>query len=80
MEDLKVYRGTVYGENAVIVKLPRPVELKGATNESTMVEPIWVLGRLKTTDKNPSGPQSGWASLKPLFVSNNSYVYSCCSQ
>lgn len=45
MEDLKVYRGTIGRNKAVIVKLPRPVELKGATNESVMVEPIWVLGQ-----------------------------------
>ena len=51
MENLKVYRGTIYGEKAVIVKLPRPVELKGATNESTLVEPIWVLGEEDSSSK-----------------------------
>lgn len=51
MEDLKVYRGTIGRNKAVIVKLPRPVELKGATNKSIMVEPIWVLGQEDGTGK-----------------------------
>lgn len=31
-------------DKGVIVKLPRPVELKGGTNEKFLVEPIYVLG------------------------------------
>jgi len=44
--NLEVYKIIYPSENekGVIVKLPRPVELKGGTGEKFMVEPIYVLG------------------------------------
>ena len=46
MENLEIYyvKNTL-GNKGVIVKLPRPVELKGATGVSYMVEPIYVYGQ-----------------------------------
>ena len=45
MEDLEIYYvENMLGNKGVIVKLPRPVELKGATGVSYMVEPICIWG------------------------------------
>lgn len=46
MENLEIYYvENMLGNKGVVVKLPRPVELKGATGVSYMVEPIYVYGQ-----------------------------------
>lgn len=52
MENLEIYYvKDSYGDNGVVVKLPRPVELKGATGVSYMIEPIYVLGFADSANK-----------------------------
>lgn len=51
LEVYKIINGDNY-DKGVIVKLPRPVELKGGTGEKFLVEPIYVLGfKLATSSK-----------------------------
>lgn len=47
MEEIKIFElKDVYDENekAVVVKLPRPIELIGATGEKELIEPIYIYG------------------------------------
>ena len=44
LEVYKIINGDNHNDKGVIVKLPRPVELKGGTNEKFLIEPIYVLG------------------------------------
>ena len=44
LEVYKIINGDSFNDKGVIVKLPRPVELKGGTGEKFLIEPIYVLG------------------------------------
>lgn len=50
LEVYKIINGGNY-DKGVIVKLPRPVELKGGTGEKFLVEPIYVLGFKSASSK-----------------------------
>lgn len=45
MEEIKIFKvENEEGRKAVIVKIPRPIELIGATGEKELIEPIYLLG------------------------------------